>query len=544
MRFSVFSFPSLFLSLIFAFNPRARCQGDSEPAAQNLWIPDNGDGTYKNPIIHADYSDPDLIRVGDDFYMTSSSFNCVPGLPVLHSKDLINWRIIGHGLTKLLPEMEFKKPQHGKGVWAPSIRFHGGRFYIYYGDPDRGIYLVTAENPAGPWGEPRLVKEGLGFIDPCPLWDDDGSSYLVHAWAKSRSGFNSILTMNRMNAEGTAVTDSGRTVFDGRQSQPTIEGPKIYKRNGYYYIFAPAGGVKKGWQTVLRSPSVYGPYEERIVMDQGRSGINGPHQGGWVELKSGDSWFVHFQDKEAYGRVVHLQPLYWIDDWPMIGSDPNGDGKGEPVAVFSKPSPVKGDSISTPQESDEFDSSIGLQWQWQANPSPDWQSVDGSLRLNCAQSPEGFRNFWDLPNLLLQKFPAPTFTATAKAGCRFLNEGGRTGLIVMGSDYSYISVKRKGSVLAISQAICLNADKGSAESAADIAEITEEEIYLRVTVSDGGLCDFSYSQDGILFEPAGRSFMAKPGRWIGAKVGLFGVGDAPQSGHASYDWFRFGPSEK
>ena len=292
------------VAVVFFFGSFIPLSGQT--SRKSGWIPDNGDGTYNNPIIFADYSDPDVIRVGDNFYLTASSFNSIPGLPILHSMDLVNWKIIGHALRRQPPDIVFLRPQHGNGVWAPAIRFHNNHFYIFYGDPDFGIYMVKSRNAAGPWSEPLLIKPAKGWIDPCPFWDDDGNAYLVHAWANSRSGIKSILTLNRMSADGTKLLDEGRMIFDGRAHHPTIEGPKLYKRNGYYYIFAPAGGVATGWQTVLRAKNIYGPYEDRIVMDRGETEINGPHQGGWVELKSKESWFLHFQDRGAYGRIVHL----------------------------------------------------------------------------------------------------------------------------------------------------------------------------------------------------------------------------------------------
>jgi beta-xylosidase len=257
-------------------------------------------------ILFADYSDPDVIRVGDDYYLVSSSFQAVPGLPILHSRDLVNWTIVGHAVDRL-PSPDFDRPQHGNGMWAPSLRHHDGWFWIYVGDPDRGIYMTRARDARGPWEPLTLVKEAKGWIDPCPLWDDDGSMYLVHAWAKSRAGFNGVLHVNRLSPDGRRVVDDGVMVFDGRERHPTIEGPKFYKRNGWYYIFAPAGGVKRGWQTVLRSKHVYGPYEDKIVLE------GGLHQGALV-----DEWFVHFQDRGAYGRIVHRQPVRWINDWPEM----------------------------------------------------------------------------------------------------------------------------------------------------------------------------------------------------------------------------------
>ena len=267
-----------------------------------------------------------------------------------------------------------RSPEKASGLRA--IRYHNNYFYIYWGDPDIGIFMVRSRTPAGPWETPVLVLEGKGLIDTCPLWDDDGNAYLVHAWAKSRAGINSILTVRKMNPEGTKVSPEFVHVFDGHEHHPTVEGPKFYKRNGYYYIFAPAGGVKEGWQLVLRSKNIYGPYEEKIVLDQGTTTVNGPHQGGWVETPAGQSWFIHFQDIGAYGRVIHLQPVEWINDWPVMGIDEDKDGKGEPVLRFAKPQVNVVSPIMTPAESDEFDSgSLGLQWQWQANPQSNWYAL-------------------------------------------------------------------------------------------------------------------------------------------------------------------------
>lgn len=263
---------------------------------------DNGDGTYRNPIIHADYSDPDVIRVGDDFFMTASSFNAVPGLPILHSKVLVNWTIVNKALPAIHPVEHFRKPRHGGGVWAPSIRFHKGEFFIYWGDPDFGIYLVKAKDPRGEWSKPLLVKEGKGLIDPCPLWDDDGKAYLVHAFAGSRSGIKSVLVVNRMSPDGTRLLDDGVVAFDGHDKHPTVEGPKFHKIGEYYYISAPAGGVATGWQLVLRSKNIYGPYEEKIVLAQGKTNINGPHQGALVDTPAGEWWFSIFRTKACMGE--------------------------------------------------------------------------------------------------------------------------------------------------------------------------------------------------------------------------------------------------
>lgn len=533
------------LLLLGAGHTPAQLPGsEGGPTVSRVWVADNGDGTYKNPILHADYSDPDVIRVGDDFYMTASSFSDTPGLPILHSKDLVNWRIINHVFSEQEPPELYRKPQHGGGVWAPSIRYHNGEFYIYYPDPDLGIYMTKTKSPAGLWEKPILIKEAKGWIDPCPLWDDDGSAYLVSAFAGSRAGIKSILIVSRMNAEGTKLLDNSVVVFDGHDAHPTVEGPKFYKRDGYYYIFAPAGGVATGWQLVLRSQHIYGPYQARVVLAQGKTGINGPHQGAWVTTQTGEDWFLHFQDKGAYGRIVHLQPMTWKNGFPVIGADPDGDGTGEPVLTHKKPNVGKTYPIATPQESDDFSAgTLGLQWQWHANPQPAWAFLypeRGVLKMFSVPLPEDFKNFWDVPNLLLQKFPAPEFTVTTKVTLAPRFEGEKFGLIVMGADYSYLSITSRQGKLFAAQTVCLNADNKGREVETEGIELKEKSFYLRVKVSGDAVCRFSFSIDGKTFSDPGGAFKAKPGRWVGAKVGLFFVrsGKFNDAGSADVDWFH------
>ena len=320
-----------------------------------VWSPDNGDGTFTNPVINADYSDPDVCvgASGEDFYLTASSFNCIPGLPILHSRDLVNWEIINYAIDALPPLERYNIPQHGNGVWAPSIRYneHNQTYYIYWGDPDLGVFVVTAKDPAGKWTEPKCIIEGKGMIDTTPLWDDDGRCYLVNGWANSRCQFNSVLTVREMSADGMHQIGNPVIVFDGNGTpNRTAEGPKFYKRNGWYWIMCPAGGVPIGHQLAMRSKSPYGPYEWKVVLHQGNTDINGPHQGGWVHLKSGEDWFLHFQDKEAYGRVVWLEPVTWQDNWPAMGEQIR-NYCGQPVMKYKKPNVGKTYPIQNPVDS-------------------------------------------------------------------------------------------------------------------------------------------------------------------------------------------------
>ncbi|WP_257669152.1 glycoside hydrolase family 43 protein [Parapedobacter tibetensis] len=529
----------------------AVAQTNPKQQVSEVWIADQGNGTYRNPILYADYSDPDVVRVGEDYYMTASSFDAIPGLPILHSKDLVNWTIVGHALRRQPPFDHFSKTQHGNGVWAPSIRYHNGEYYIFWGDPDFGIYRVKSKDPTCEWEAPVLLESGKGLIDVCPFWDDDGRAYIAHAYAGSRAGIKSVIAVKRINADATHTLDEGVIVYDGHELDPTIEGPKFYKRNGYYYIFAPGGGVATGWQTVLRSKDIYGPYERRMVMHQGSTDINGPHQGGWVDTQTDEDWFIHFQDKGVYGRVVHLQPMAWKDGWPLIGTDKDGKGYGEPVQTFKKPDVGHTYPISTPAESDEFnDIHLGKQWQWQANPQATWSFCypeKGVLRLYAQQVPEGSRNLYETPNVLMQKFPAPIFTATTKIEFaphpdKLLGE--KAGLVVMGRSYAALYVRKDEGGLSLVQGIADGAEKGNSEKETIITKLESGALYLRVQVGEGGLCRFYYSTDDTEYREAGVSFQAVEGHWIGAKVGLFctRANTINDAGWLDVDWFRISPA--
>ena len=543
------------------------CFGFSLQAQQayvsKVWVADQGNGTYKNPILYADYSDPDVIRVGDDFYMTASSFNCVPGLPILHSKDLINWKIVNHALQRqdmegVEPNGFFDKAQHGRGVWAPCIRYHKEEYMIYWGDPDFGIYVVKTKNILGKWDQPVLVFPGKGRIDPSPLFDDDGKVYLVYAWAGSRARFNSVMTICELNADGTKVIGEESLIFDGNDGvNHTVEGGKFYKKDGYYYLLAPAGGVAMGWQLALRSKNIYGPYEVKRVLAQGKTNINGPHQGGLVDTQTGESWFLHFQDKGAYGRIIHLQPVKWKDGWPVMGIN-DKNYCGEPVITHKKPNVGKTCPVETPAESDEFNTPfLGLQWQWHANPGQAWgfPSTNGYLRLYGQYKPENFINFWDIPNLLMQKLPAPEFTATVKMNATLRNDGDEAGLIMMGWNYSYISVSKKGKDFVLKQVSCKEAENKTSEKiiAEEILKnpnkkerynyrtlLDDLEIYFRITVKEEAVCRFYYSSDGKTFLPFGEPFNARQGKWIGAKTGMFVLNKTSGSERSwvDLDWFR------
>ncbi len=445
---------------------------------------------WANPILPYDYSDPDAIRVDKTYYMVSSTFQFVPGLPVLTSTDLAHWTYT----TAALP---YEIPDNGS-VWAPAIRFHNGRFYIYYGDPDHGIYCIRSRHYARTkqivpeaiqWEKAVLVCQAKGYIDPCPYWTEDGHCYLTHAFAGSRAGFKSAIALMELTEDGLTVIKPSTLIYDGHEDHPTIEGTKIYHRNNYYYLFCPAGGVATGWQLCLRSRSIYGPYEVRKVLEQGQTAINGPHQGAWV-----DDYFLHFQDVGPAGRILHIQPLRWQDDWPVIGNN------GTPVDSVNLPASHSLLSLST------FTSSNPPHWSGKYDPRYVYNNpTDGSVRLfsfPCEAVEKA-------PNLRLYRIPAGAFTYTAHV--RFMPNPNKTftlftydqaqaakdtlqeqaGLVVYGREVHYLPVT------------------------------PNQWMWLRVEMNEQFMCQFYTSTDNEHYTPYGDPFPAQSSGWSGARVGLY-----------------------
>lgn len=543
-----------------------------------MWNADQGDGTYTNPILYTDYSDPDAIRVGEDYFLIASSFCNTPAVPLLHSKDLVNWKVINYCVEKL-PFDRYDKPAHGCGVWAPAIRYHEGVYYVFIPMPDEGIMMCSATDPWGKWSGLTCVKKAVGWIDPCPFWDEDGKAYMVSAFARSRIGFKSLLYMSPIEPDCSGVLDDGKFIYDGNATQPTIEGPKLYKRNGYYYIFAPAGGVKTGWQTVLRSRNIYGPYEEKIVLHQGNTPVNGPHQGAWLDTPGGQDWFLHFQDVGNAGRTLHLQPMHWVDDWPVIGVNADESGCGEPVLRYPKPGTGKDAPKEAPKgshreipgdfsrefpceyprefprefsreslreyplDSDFFEGErLGLQWQWNANFREEWYRVgDGRLVLNAQPVEQGIQ-LCDVSNLLLQKWPAPEFQITARLHLDRLRDGDSAGLVSLGGCYTSLLIHRENGVLSLQQRTG-NWTKDD-EVRASLGTVEKETVYLRMVVAKETYVSFAIGYEEDAFWTVGRTVEATPGRWVGVKAGLAAIREeAGCGGSVTADFFVFEPLE-
>jgi len=466
---------------------------------------DQGDGTYRNPILPADYSDPDVIRVGGDFYLVASEFHFV-GLQVLHSRDLVNWRIIGQVFDRLAMDPKYDAMQgYAQGTWAPSLRFHDGLFYLYVCTPRDGLFCWTARNPAGPWSEMVAVKVVADWEDPCPFWDDDGQAYLIHG--VHRAG---PLILHKLNAGGTRLLDDGVEVYRG----PVAEGPKLFKRHGWYFISLPEGGVEPGGQTVLRSRNLYGPYERREVLPAGS-----PHQGGLVELDNGEAWFIGFKSAGHLGRVTHLLPVRWgEDDWPVFGDN------GQPVTQWKKPGGATGGPVVHPQTSDEFgDAVLQPQWQWNHNPlAGAWSLTDrpGWLRLHGQPAPE----LVAAHNSLTQKLWGDSGVAEVKLDGRGLSDGQRAGLAFMcGKVFNTVGLVRTGGVCRISW------DGGTGP------EVPDGVIWLRAAYR-GDQGRLAYSLAGASYVDTGLVITLKFGQWKGARLALVAFGDG--GGAADFDYFH------
>lgn len=483
---------------------------------------DQGNGTYINPILLADYSDPDAIRVGDTYYLVASDFHFM-GDQILRSKDLVNWEIIARLYDRINMPGYDTGERYACGSWAPSIRYHDGKFYVFFCSPTEGLYMTCAENPEGPWSDLLFVAEGntgRGWEDPCPFWDDDGSAYLGH----SILGAGPII-IHRMSPDGTRLLDDGVEVYRG----PVAEGTKFHKIDGWYYLSIPEGGVGGGNQVVLRSRSIYGPYEKKVVHEQGMTNVNGPHQGALVDTPDGEWWFLHFQETPVLGRVVHLQPVHWADGWPVIGVDIDRNGVGEPVYCWKMP--VAGTVPSKPASSDDFGSAeLGLQWQFNHNAvDGGWSLTEkpGFLSIHALQAD----SFKTAHNSLTQKMMGYVGTATVRIDLSGMADGQRCGLAVMGEDDFVIGVRRDGGALELYR------DNGTDNVAS--AAFSGRSVWLQFRYDDpAGRFSLAYSRDGRVFEDFGGAIEPRMGFWKGARPALFSYNVVADGGVAYFDSFE------
>lgn len=486
---------------------------------------DLGDGTFANPLILADYSDPDVIRVGNKYYMTCSEFHFM-GMPILESDDMVNWKIIGQIFDHIELEKFEKMDGYGDGTWAPALRYHDGKFWMFVCMPNTGVYMSTADKPEGPWSPLYCMHEAQGWEDPCPLWDEDGKAYLGHSVL---GGWPIIV--HRMSPDGRRLLDDGVEIYRG----PTAEGTKFFKKDGYYYLSIPEGGVSTGWQTVLRSKSIYGKYEGKRCLEMGTTPVNGPHQGALVDTPDGEWWFYHFQSHSPQGRILHLQPVTWQDGFPLIGKDYDGNGVGEPVKICQKPHTGVNVAPYAPQTSDNFRSTkLAPQWAWNHNPvNSHWSLTEkrGWLTLTALKAD----NLRQARNTLTQKSMGNTGEATVCIDFHGMAPGQRAGLAAMGN-------ARYGA------GVIIDADgtprlycehEGDTQLAGPIPAGTKC-VYAHLSIDDlKNEHRLSVSTDGEHFTPVGETFQEGDSDWKGYRIALYSYTTQDQGGKARFTDFQY-----
>ena len=525
---------------------------------------DQGDGTFLNPVLWADYNTLDAIAYGSDFYMISATHHFM-GIAVLHSQDLVNWDIVSRVYRSLTISPLYDTPgqAYEDGSWGPTIRYNNGLFYVYLATPEEGLLMTTATDPAGPWAPMQLIRSVAGWQDPCPFWDDvanaggDGpngrQAYLVRGAVRTVSGSGpGILYLHKMSWDGTTVIGDGTQIAQG----VTFQGPKLLKRNGYYYIFAPTGAASTGDEVVLRSQDIWGVnpvYDQRTILEQGLTIVTGTHLGAWLDLPNGSSWFLHNAALQGWGRTVYLEPAQWgSDGWPTVGIDQDGNGIGEPVAQPKKPNVGAAFPIQVPANSDEFSSTaLGLQWLWNHNPDNNRWSLGarpGWLRLTARPlaTQSGISGYGDaVPadsdsivfayNTVVQEAMGQTCSAITVLDTSGMIDGQQAGITLFGEQWGWIGVNQLGSQRIVVANLIGVRNVGPV--------LTGNTVYLMAKFGGASEISFAYSLDGTSFIPLPQNGTLAVNRsWgEGIKFGLFTYNppNGPAGGYADFDYFRY-----
>lgn len=480
---------------------------------------DNGDGTFTNPVIWSDFPDNDVIRIDDTYYMVCTTMYFFPGVPVLKSKDLVNWEYASNAVDRFKqhPFYDLKGGnRYGKGQWASSIRYHKGKFHILFLTLDEGGFLYTAKNAEGPWEMQKLPK---AFYDAGLFFDEDGKNYVVHGYSK--------LSLTEVDDKLQPL--KADSMIYNKGERPGLEGCHMYKINGYYYIYATYGGPD-GYQTCLRSKNIYGPYEEKVVLkdDMNLKGM-GVHQGALVDTKSGEWWSIIFQDRGGVGRVPTLQPVTWVDNWPIIGKN------GRAVVTFKKPNVGKNWPVRVLPTSDEFDGpELGKQWAWNHNPDDNKWSLKerkGYLRLRTSESATELTS---ARNTLAQRMFGPYSNVTTEMDITHMKAGDYAGLGVLQVPYAFIGLKANANEKSI---VMVNNGK----TIDSVILGNHKTIYLKAmanTTQDEAT--FAYSFNNQKFIALGNTLHMKFDlkMFTGNRFVLFNYATTQTGGFVDFNWFR------
>lgn len=499
---------------------------------------DQGDGTYVNPVLPGDYSDPDVIRVGDDYYAISSTLHCSPGMAVLHSKDLVNWRMIGHvvnDLTSIGPEYNYNRMnRYGRGVWAGAIRFHKDKYWVYFFTPDEGLFMSTAADPAGPWEPLHQVWEVSGWDDCCPFWDDDGQGYFV----ATNFADNYNIHLFKLSEDGKELLHDSDTIIHQHKGS---EANKLYKINGTYYYFHSEvvrreAGMEVRVVMMLRAEHIYGPYEEKeLIHTHGMEIDREPNQGGLVQTVSGDWYFISHQGTGGYyeGRTLHLLPVTWVDGWPIIGNDTDGDGIGE--MVWGGRKPINGLPVTVLSTNDDFERAVlEPYWEWNHQPRANkWSLAErpGYLRLHACQ-PIDKDNFFTVCNVISQRaFRTAHNVATVIIEISGMADGQEAGLCHFAQTYCKIGVQQQNGT----RVLKFN-HSGTITWGPELSRCT---LWLRSVWNIDGINRFEYSVDGVHFTSFGDAYQLGWGNYRGDRIGLYSYNCESEQGYIDVDQFCY-----
>lgn len=492
---------------------------------------DQGDGTYLNPVIPADYSDLDCIRVGADYYAISSTFQFSPGVVILHSQDLVNWAILGHvvtDLTQIGPELNWDRmSRYGHGIWAGAIRYHAGKFWVYFGTPDEGYFMSTAADPAGPWEPLHRVREGAGWDDCCPFWDDDGQGYLVGT--NFREKYKTYLF--KLTADGREILkDSGVLINEGLGR----EANKLYKFNGlYYHLFSEHQGNSGRYLMMQRAKTIQGPYTEKKQLSDADRPVMEPNQGGLVQAENGEWFFFTHHGTGAWeGRCASLLPVTWVEGWPIIGQV-GDDGIGH--FGWSGKKPSEGKVMPPSQADEEFNSPrLAPAWEWNYQPRAEkWSLTErpGFLRLH-AFKPLRPDDLLSAGNTLTQRaLRTSRNVVTVVLDLSGMAEGQVAGLCHFAKSHSSLRVRCGGTENR------LEFTRHGTVTAGPV--VTGKKIWLRSEWGLEGASRYSYSLDGEIFTPFGETYQLAWGNYRGDRIGLFTYNNQSEVGHVDIDWFHY-----
>ena len=521
-----------FFQVIFLLNLWAYAQNDSVPkwGAWSVWG-DMGNGMYANPVLPADFSDIDCIRVGKDYYAISSTFQYSPGMIILHSKDLVNWEIAGHAvndITQISPEMNYDRMnRYGKGIWAGAIRYHDKKFWIYFGTPDEGYFMTTAKKPEGPWEPLHQIFNEKGWDDGCPFWDDDGQAYFIGTHFSD--GYK--IHLFKMTADGkTLLKETDKVIYQSKGS----EANKLYKINGNYYHFF--SEVKTDGRAVMmeRSENIWGPYSKPKQLSATQKKFNEPNQGGIVQTTNGDWYFLtHHGTGDWSGRIMSLLPVKWVDGWPIpgeVGTDTIGQ------MVWRSSIPVKKQKKMFPQTGDDFnEKKLGQQWEWNHQPKKEnWSLLEreGWLRM-YASKPIEPGNMLKAANTLTQRsFRTNANEAILKIDISNMANGQHAGLSHFGSpNYSAVGIICKDSGKFVEFNL-----KGKIT---DGLAISGNDLWLRSIWGLDGKSEYSYSTDGKYYITIGNVYQMMWGSYRGDRLAVYSYNDTNEEGYVDVDFFHY-----